>query len=43
MDSPLGKAVLGKSLDDEVTVATPDGPVAYTVTEIAYTRPDDAE
>ena len=43
MDSPLGKAVLGKSLDDEVTVMTPEGPVGYTVTQIAYTRPDESD
>lgn len=43
MDSPLGKAVLGKSHDDEVTVQTPEGPVAYTVTQISYERPDDRD
>ena len=43
MDSPLGRAVLGKSHEDEVTVETPEGPVGYTITEIAYTRPADAD
>jgi transcription elongation factor GreB len=43
MDSPLGRAVLGKSHDDEVIVDTPEGPVGYTVTQIAYTRPDDPD
>jgi transcription elongation factor GreB len=36
MDSPLGKAVLGKSLDDEFEVATPDGRVRYTIVTVAY-------
>ncbi len=43
MDSPLGRAVLGKSLHDEITVNTPEGPVGYTVTQIAYTGPEDTD
>jgi transcription elongation factor GreB len=43
MDSPLGKAVLGKCLDDEITVETPEGPAGYAITHIAYTRPDGTE
>jgi len=39
MDSPLGKAVLGKSLDDEVVVNTPTGSTRYTVVRISYTQP----
>ena len=40
MDSPLGKTVLGKSLDDNIAVVTPDGPVTYTVTHITYAAPE---
>lgn len=43
MDSPLGKVVLGKSLDEEITVATPEGSVGYTITHIRYTRPSDTD
>jgi len=39
MDSPLGKTVLGKSLNDDIAVVTPDGPVTYTVTHISYVSP----
>jgi transcription elongation factor GreB len=36
IDSPLAKALLGKHLDDEVTVQRPKGPVDVTVVEIRY-------
>ena len=40
MDSPMGKALLGKSLDDEIsiTVDTKDGPLnsSYIINEIRY-------
>jgi transcription elongation factor GreB len=36
MDSPLGRALLGKRLDDEVAVETPSGERRYVVTEIEY-------
>jgi transcription elongation factor GreB len=36
MDSPLGRALLGKSLDAEVTVELPSGARAYTIVAIAY-------
>lgn len=36
MDAPLAKALLGKSLDDEVDVKTPNGLVNYLVTGISY-------
>ena len=40
MDSPMGKALLGKSLDDEIsiTVETKDGPKhsSYIINEISY-------
>lgn len=36
MDSPLGSSLLGKRLDDEVTVPLPQGPQSFTVTAISY-------
>jgi len=36
MDSPLGRALLGKSLDAEVTVPLPAGPRTYVITAIRY-------
>jgi transcription elongation factor GreB len=36
VDSPLGRALLGRRVDDEVTVQRPAGPAVYTVTGIAY-------
>jgi transcription elongation factor GreB len=39
MDSPLGRAVRGKALDEDVEVVTPQGPTRYTVIEIRYGRP----
>jgi transcription elongation factor GreB len=36
MDSPLGKSLLGKRLDEEVTVHLPAGPQTFTVTAISY-------
>lgn len=36
MDSPLGKAVLGKRVGDEVHVDAPSGPRCYEVSEIGY-------
>jgi len=42
MDSPMGKALLGKSLDDEIsiTVDSGDGPTShsYIINEIRYTK-----
>ncbi len=38
MDSPLGRAVLGKRLDDEFEVATPQGRVHYTVVLVSYSQ-----
>lgn len=34
--SPLGKALIGKSLDDEVTVKTPKGEKIYTIVAVKY-------
>lgn len=45
MDSPMGKALLGKSLDDEIniTVDTKDGSLnsSYIINEIRYTEDKD--
>jgi transcription elongation factor GreB len=40
MDSPMAKALMKKTIDDEVRVATPQGHREYTVTEIYYSSPD---
>ena len=37
MDSPMGKALLGKSLEDEFTLQLPDGVSTFCISEIAYT------
>lgn len=34
--SPIGKALIGKLLDDTVTVITPGGPVDYEIVAVAY-------
>ena len=36
IDSPLAKALLGKTLDDEVKVITPAGETIYCIIEIEY-------
>ncbi|HZO23436.1 MAG TPA: transcription elongation factor GreB [Steroidobacteraceae bacterium] len=36
MDSPLGRALLRKALDEEVTIELPDGRRSYVVVEIEY-------
>lgn len=36
VDSPLAKAMLGKSVDDEIVVTTPGGKVCWIVLEIRY-------
>jgi transcription elongation factor GreB len=36
MDAPLGRALLGKRLDDEVTVALPGGEQRLVVTAVRY-------
>ena len=38
MDSPLGKALLRKGLDDDVRVEVPDGVKTYVVVAIRYER-----
>ncbi len=39
MDSPLGRALLRKRLDEEVVVETPGGARAYTIVSIEYEPP----
>ena len=36
MDSPMARSLLGKGLDDEITVSSPSGEQVYYVTEISY-------
>jgi len=36
MDAPLGKALLGKRLDDQIELALAEGTVRYTITEVEY-------
>ncbi len=36
MDGPLGRSLLGKRRDDEVTVPLPAGPMRYTIVAIRY-------
>lgn len=36
MDGPLGKALLGKELDDEVTISSPTGKKRYYILAIRY-------
>ena len=38
MDAPMGKALLGKSLDDEFTLKLPEGEAEYVITEVSYDR-----
>ena len=38
MDSPMAKALMKKTIDDEVRVETPEGRCHYTVTEVRYAR-----
>jgi transcription elongation factor GreB len=39
MDSPLGRSLLGKRLDDEFTVELPGGAATLTVAAISYVKP----
>ena len=38
--SPVGRALLGRAVDDEVQVRTPKGTVVYTVLDILVAKPD---
>jgi len=39
MDSPVGRALLRRALDDEVTIELPGGTRIYTIIEISYEAP----
>ncbi len=39
VDSPVGKALLGKKVDDEVLIRRPAGDLSVTITAIASKRP----
>ena len=36
MDSPMGKILLGKSLDDEFKIRLPEGEAFYTIIDVSY-------
>lgn len=38
IDAPMARALLGKRLDDEVSVRTPDGMVTVVITDIRYEK-----
>ena len=38
MDSPMGRALIGKSLDDEFEVQLPEGTAEYVITEVNYQK-----
>jgi transcription elongation factor GreB len=38
MDSPLGKAMLGKQVDDEIRISTPKGVIVYYISKIRYSK-----
>ncbi|MCX2980896.1 transcription elongation factor GreB [Halieaceae bacterium IMCC14734] len=40
MDSPLAKAIMGKRVDDEAVVQSPEGPVYWSIVAISYVAPD---
>lgn len=39
MDSPLGRALLGRRLDDQVTIELPGGRQSFFIVDIRYQRP----
>lgn len=38
MDSPMGRTLLGKSLDDDFTLVLPEGETDYVITEVSYEK-----
>jgi transcription elongation factor GreB len=38
MDSPMGKALLGKSLDDDFSLVLPEGETEYVITAVSYEK-----
>jgi transcription elongation factor GreB len=41
MDAPLGRALMGKRLDDEISVEVPGGTRRYAIVAIRYESPDE--
>jgi len=41
VDSPVGRALLGRELDDEVKVKRPRGATVYSIIDIAYRDPSE--
>lgn len=39
MDAPLARALLGKPLDAEILLETPEGPRRYVIVDVAYAPP----
>lgn len=42
IDSPLARAMLGKTVDDEVTFNSPEGEQHYFITEVRYAKAESA-
>lgn len=42
IDSPVARALIGKKIDDEITVQTPKGEITYRILAIAYHKINDA-
>ena len=38
MDSPMGRALIGKSMDDAFAVMLPEGEAEYIITEVSYSK-----
>jgi transcription elongation factor GreB len=38
VDSPLARALIGKRVDDEISVSTPTGVIEYAITDIEYAQ-----
>ena len=39
IDSPMARALLKKSVDEEITVSTPQGPTTYFILAVRYGKP----
>jgi len=40
IDSPMARALVGKEVDDEVIVNTPNGPQTWLINQITYQKPE---
>ncbi|MGY8776472.1 MAG: GreA/GreB family elongation factor, partial [Spongiibacter sp.] len=43
IDSPMARALLKKTIDDEIRVQTPNGEYEYWVTDVSYQAPPQPE